>query len=221
MKNIVVNPAASVGPAYCGSLGETIRGKQSALGSVTLSYAQELRALGQALENQGLVKLQLLAKGGDYFVRGLARSPREPRFSFLDRLDAMIAATLGKERVPRTRLGEVLYQFPPERVRQLDREGRERRVNPDQAPNPFRLSQLLRSAGCYVDRKMKSSILGITVQDHWLTVTYRTENGFVEETKEDLDFFYEYWIRMSLGRHDHPRLVSTERRPRRVSVNGR
>jgi hypothetical protein len=133
-------------------------------------------------------------------------------------LEARIAAAFRKERSPRTRLGEVLYQFPPERIWQLDREGRERRVEPDQAPDPFRLSQLLRSAGCYVDRKTKNSISGIKVQDRWLTVSYRTEDGFVEEATEDLDFFYEYWIKMFLGRRDHPRSVSTERRSRLVAM---
>lgn len=202
--DLVVKPTTAVTTAFSRSLNETLRRGKEPDARAALSCAQELRALGQALENQGLVSLNLVVKGGEYFVRGTASSPREPRSYFFDRVGKMIASGFGNARGPLMQSGEVAFQFSPERIRQLDREGRRMRVDCDQAPDPFKLSQLLRSAGCYVDSKRKVSFLGVTIKEQWLTVAYTTSDGVIEHCTEDLNFFYDYWIKMYLRRSDRP-----------------
>jgi hypothetical protein len=166
-----------------------------------LSYADELRALGQALETQDLVSFDLQAQGGDYLVRGWARSPRQPRPDLLGRIGEIVASALrGKSGAP-TRVSEAVYQFPPERIRQLHRDGRSQRVDGNQTPDPYQLSQVLRSAGCYLDNKAGVSLSRIAVEDRWVTLSYVTAAGRVEQSKAGRDFLYDHWVRMYLRRN--------------------
>jgi len=197
-----VRPMTAVKPAYSISLSGTLASGVTAPARGNLSYADELRALGQALENQGLVNFELQAIGGDYLVRGLAHSPQEPRPYLLGRMEERVASALRGKSGPPMQVSEVVYQFPPERIRQLHRDGRKKRADGEQTPDPCRLSQLLRSAGCYLDRKLGISLSGIAVKDRWVTVSYVTAEGRIERTKAALDFFYDYWIKMYLRRRD-------------------
>lgn len=184
-----------------------------------LWYADELRALGQALETQDLVSFDLQAQGGDYLVRGWARSPRQPRLDLLGRIGERVASALRRKRGAPTQVSEVVFHFPPERIRQLHREGRNKRVDGNQTPNPCRLSQVLRSAGCYLDGKLESSLSGIAVKDRWVTVSYVSAAGLIEQTKASLDFFYEYWIRMYSRRRDPAAQASPARRRPLVALH--
>lgn len=197
-----MKPMTTVKPAYSISRSGSHATGVTAPVRGDLSYADELRALGQALEKQGLVSFELQAKGGDYLVRGLAPSTQEARPYLLGGMEEMVASTLWGKSVPPTQLSEVVYQFPPERIRQLHRDGRKKRVYGEQTPDPCRLSQLLRSTGCYLDRKLGISLSGIVVKDRWVTVSYVTAEGRIERTKAALDFFYDYWIKMYLRRRD-------------------
>jgi len=199
-----MKPMTAVKPAYSISLSGDLAIGVTAPARGGLSYADELRALGQALENQGLVNFELHAKGGDYLVRGWAHSPQETKLFLLGRMEEMFASALWGKSGPPTQISEVVYQFPPERIRQLHRDGRKKRVDGEQTPDPCRLSQLLRSTGCYLDRQLGISLSAIAVKDRWVTVSYVTAAGRIERTKAALDFFYDYWIKMYLRRRDLP-----------------
>ena len=199
-----MKPITTVKPACSISLSGSHASGVTAPVRGDLSYADALRALGQALENQGLVSFELQDKGGDYLVRGLVHAPQEARPYLLGRMEEMFASALwGKSGSP-MEVSEVVYQFPPERIWQLHRDGRKKRVDGAQTPDPCRLSQLLRSTGCYLDRKLGISLSGIAVKDRWLTVSYVTATGRIERTKAALDFFYDHWIKMYSRRRDLP-----------------
>jgi hypothetical protein len=191
-----------VKPAFSISRREILPRGLTAPARGNLSYADELRALGQALEPQGLVRLDLQAKGGDYLVRGWARAPRQAKSDILNRIGRSLASVLrGKSGAP-NRVSEIVYQFPPERIRQLHREGRGQRVDGRRTPDPCQLSQILRSAGCYLDNKAGVSLSGIAVEDYWVTLNYVTAAGRVEQSKTGRDFLYDHWVRMYLRRRD-------------------
>ena len=198
-----MKPMIAMKPAYSITLSGS-HASVTAPPRENLSYAEELRALGQALENQGLWSFELQAKDGDYLVRGLAPQPQEAKPYFLACMEAMVASALRRKSVPLTQDKEVVFQFPPERISQLHRDGRKKRVDGKQTPDPYRLSQLLRSTGCYLDRKLGVSLSEIAVKDRWVTVSYVTAAGRIERTKAALDFFYDYWIKMYLRRRDLP-----------------
>jgi len=196
-----MKPMINVKPAYTISLEGGFLRDKSLSASGSLSYARELRALGQALENQGLVSLELQAKEGGYLVRGLAPAPEEPKSYLWSRLEGVFASALWTDGSS-MRMDEVVYQFPPERIQQLEREGGRKRVNSQQTPDPSKLSQLLRTAGCYLDRKQKASFLAISIKDRWVTVSYKTADGRIEQTKAELGFFYDYWVKLYLRRRN-------------------
>jgi hypothetical protein len=197
-----VRPITTLKPAYSISLCESRAIDVTVPARGNRSYADELRALGQALENQDLVSFELQAKGSDYLVRGLASSPQEARPRLLSRIEELVALRLWGKSGPPTQLSEVVYQFPPERIWQLRRNGRKKRVDGARTPDPCRLSQLLRSTGCYLDRQSGICLSAIAIKDRWVTVSYVTAAGRIERTKAALDFFYDYWIKMYLQRRD-------------------
>jgi len=199
-----VRPMTALKPVYSISLSGDLAIDATVPARGGLSYADELRALGQALEKQCLVSFELQAKGGDYLVRGLAHAPQEASLHLLGRMEERVASALWGKGGPRTQVSEVVFQFPPERVWQLHRDGRKKRVNGEQTPDLRRLSQLLRSAGCFLDRKLGISLSRIAVKDRWVTVSYVTAEGRIERTKAALDFFYDHWIKMYLRRRDLP-----------------
>jgi hypothetical protein len=198
-----MKPMIAMKPAYSITLSGS-HASVTAPPRENLSYADELRALGQALENQGLWSFELQANGGDYLVRGWAHSPQETRPYLLGCMEKVVPSALWGKSAPATQVSEVAYQFPPERIRQLHRDGRKKRVDGEQTPDPCRLSQLLRSTGCYLDRQLGISLSTIAVKDRWVTVSYVTAAGRIERTKAALDFFYDHWVKMYLRRRDLP-----------------
>ena len=44
------------------------------------------------------------------------------------------------------------------------------------------------------------AVLGISYQDQWVTVLYKTRDGRVEQEKQDLEYFYDFWVKMYLRR---------------------
>ena len=192
----------TVKPAFSISRREFLPRGAMAPARGNLSYADELRALGQALETQSLASFDLQATGSDYLVRGWVRSARQTRPYLWGRIAETVASVLRRKNGVANLVGEVVYQFPPERIRQLHREGRDQRVNGNRTPDPCRLSQVLRSAGCYLDSKSGVSLSGIAVEDRWLTLSYVTAAGRVEQSRAGRDFLYDHWVRMYLRRRD-------------------
>jgi len=67
-------------------------------------------------------------------------------------------------------------------------------------PDPHSLSHILRSAGAYLDGRKNSSLIGISLQDQWVTIRFETAEGRPEEAKQSLEYFYDYWVKMYLRR---------------------
>jgi len=218
-RSVDVRPMTFVKPAFSISRREILPRGATAPARGNLWYADELRALGQALETQDLVSFDLQAQGGDYLVRGWARSPRQPRRDLLGRIGERVASALRRKSGAPNQVSEVVYQFPPERIRQLHREGRNRRVDGNQTPNPCRLSQVLRSAGCYLDGKSGVSLSRIAVEDRWVTLSCVTAAGRVEQSKTGRDFLYDHWVRMCLRRRDPTTAALPYGRPPLVALH--
>jgi hypothetical protein len=72
-------------------------------------------------------------------------------------------------------------------------------------PDPYSISQILRGAGNYLDNRDETSLVGITIKDRWVTVRYKTAEGRLEQAKQDLEYFYDYWVKMYLRRSNRPK----------------
>jgi hypothetical protein len=67
-------------------------------------------------------------------------------------------------------------------------------------PDPYSLSQILRGAGSYLDNRDVTELVGISLKDKWVTVSYQTAEGGLERAQQDLEYFYDYWVKMYLRR---------------------
>jgi hypothetical protein len=169
------------------------------------SYAKELRALGQALEGRNVTFLDLEIQGGIYVVRGKAVATKEAESSFSSFVRDLIFAvgTKSKEKVA---VPDINLRFTPQQIEDLDRAGQQKRQVASKMPDPYSISQILRGAGSYLDNREQTCLVGISVKDQWVTLRYQTSEGRLEQAKQDLEYFYNYWVKMYLRRGNRPAL---------------
>lgn len=165
----------------------------------TSSYANELRALGQAIEQHNFSSLNVELESGIYVVSGRIKAPKrsQPWFSIFIR-DLICCAISPPE--ARKAAGKIDLRYTPEEIQRLELEGRTRRKKSNRMPNPHSLSQILRTAGFYLDSSARLSLVGITVEYPWVSLRFKTGEGRLEQAKQHFQFFYECWVNMYLRR---------------------
>jgi hypothetical protein len=167
-----------------------------------ISYARELRAVGQALEAQHVFSLDLELKGGLYVVCGKVTAADYAQSSFSGFIQDLISG-VGSVLTggPRRSIYEIDLSYQPEDIEELDSKGRAHRRNDDQTPDPYGLAQKLRGVGSFLDYRPETALTGVSVEDRWVTVRYRTAEGRIEQAKQDVTYFYNYWVKMYLRRN--------------------
>ena len=169
------------------------------------TYARELRAVGQALEAQHVFSLDLELKGGHYVVRGKVTAADYAQSSFSGFIQDFVsgvgsALTGGRRRSDY----EIDLAYHPEDVDKLDAKGRAHRRDGEHNPDPYGLAQKLRGVGSFLDYRPETTLTGLSVEDRWVTVRYRTAEGRIEQAKQDVTYFYNYWVKMYLRRSLRP-----------------
>ncbi|HWP56252.1 MAG TPA: hypothetical protein VNL14_00025 [Candidatus Acidoferrales bacterium] len=170
------------------------------------AYAPALRAIGQSLEALRVSLFDMEARGEEYLVwdktsLALEDEPdsegaraRDPFAHWLRGEKRRQAdehdAGANREAIP--------LRYTLDDIDRLDREGRARRSSPGGAPDAYRLSQLLRAVGGYVNH-VGGRLLGISWRDQWVGVVYEKEG------RRELEIFrpasiYDFWVRMYLMR---------------------
>jgi hypothetical protein len=169
----------------------------------TTSYARDLRAVGQALEARHVFSLDLELEGGLYVVRGKVTASNYAQSSFSAFMQDFISG-VGSALTcsPRQSTYEIDLRYKPEDVKELDLKGRAHRRHEDQTPDPYGLAQKLRSVGSFLDYRPATTLTGVSVEDRWVTVRYRIAEGRIEQAKQDVEYFYNYWVKMYLRRRD-------------------
>ena len=169
-------------------------------------FAKELRALGQAIEKFSFSAFDLQLESGIYVVTGRAVSPLENvRFSFSRFIREVLRGSNPTPAVTST-VNKVDLRFSPEEIEKFDVRGRVKRQDPGKMPDPYSISQILRGAGSYLDNRDVTSLVGITLKEQWVTVSYQTAEGRLEQAKQDLEYFYNYWVKMYMRRSNRKKL---------------
>ncbi|HEY2922638.1 MAG TPA: hypothetical protein VGK77_26970 [Candidatus Binatia bacterium] len=169
-------------------------------------FAKELRALGQAIEKFSFSAFDLQIDSGIYVVTGRASIPLEKvRFSFSRFVRELLQGSNPTPTVT-TAAGQIDLRFSPEEIEKFDVRGRVKRQDPGKMPDPYSVSQILRGAGSYLDNRDATSLVGITLQDRWVTVSYQTAEGRLEQAKQDLEYYYNYWVKMYMRRSNRTKL---------------
>lgn len=135
-------------------------------------YAEELRAIGQALAAQRVVGFELYTVPAGYFVRDL----REETSSFISKKRNWL------RREGHRKIHFVTYGFELRDVEELSKRGRARRSNPGQIPQFRDLSNLLRTIGAYIDNK-NAELVELHKRPISVTLVYRDRSG--REYRED------------------------------------
>jgi hypothetical protein len=144
-------------------------------------YHHELRAIGQALEAEGISTFELKAQVGRFEVSG---APEKP--------DSLVAAlrhwrTNGWRRGPRT----VTYNARDINI--LEKKGQARRAANGRLPDLYNVSSILRTVGSYLDVK-NARLLEIQKRPLTLTLTYQMMGGRPLIEDRTIESFYKTFI---------------------------
>ncbi len=169
-----------------------------------VSYASKLRALGQALEAHKLLSLDLELASGNYVIRGKAKATKAAKSSFTKMVRKLICGAGSKSKNEKD-LREIALSYSPSDLEQMDSEAKAKRAGSTKLPDPFSISQLLRSAGHYLDKRKEMTLVGITIKDQKVTIRYKTAEGRFKQAKQDLEYFYDYWVKKYLRRSNRPK----------------
>ena len=175
-----------------------------------ISYAQPLRAIGQALETLSLQNFELEPRGEDFYVRGtLATTNSE--LSGDGVTPDQLGVIWGKlpdvkpgEQIPQamqsaTALRSIELHYTTKDVDRLEQEGQLKRGDSRRLPDALSLSQVLRCVGAYLNQK-RARLLKLRREGESVSVEYETTLG--SQLKETLMTaeLYDIWVRMYVQR---------------------
>jgi hypothetical protein len=144
----------------------------------TLFYNHDLRAVGQAIEAQGISSFELKAVAGQYVVSG---TPERP---------ATLVQALRRWRSRRRTL-----TYTTQDVRTLERKGRQRRVVSGRLPDFYNVSNILRTIGVYLDVK-NAHFLEIQKRPLTLTLMYHGPGGHPLVEDRTIASFYKIFMEL-------------------------
>jgi hypothetical protein len=174
-------------------------------------YTEELRAVGQALEAQSFVSIEIEAQGSGYWARAELDERKKAGESFGAILKRAFQSLVQSDKQTTSRITELRYSA--EEIQKLVQNGQARRRDTSAVLDPFSLSHILRTAGTYIDGLGQTTLIGITVKDRWIIVHYKNASGQIKELKQDMEFFYCAWIKFYLRRKNRPAPMLTPRTP--------
>ena len=156
-------------------------------------YAEELRAIGQALAAQGVAGFELYSVPAGYFVRDL----REETSSFISKIWNRL------RREGHRNIDFVTYGFELRDVEELSKRGRAQRANPGQIPQFRDPSNILRTIGAYIDDK-NAELVELHNRPISVTLVYRDRSG--REYREDrpISSFQKVFVELTEKRTSYP-----------------
>ncbi len=168
-------------------------------GYVAKNFARQLRALGQAVENCSFSAFDLKLSSRNYLVIGRANPIHNVKFSF-SRFVRELLRGLSNPPSLTSKERQVELRFSPEDVERFDLRGKSHRQDSSKMPDPYSVSQILRGAGAFLDHRSVANLVGISLSGNFVTVSYQTGEGRLEQAQQDLEYFYNYWVKMYLHR---------------------
>ncbi len=146
-----------------------IPGIQFLMTPPTLSYAQSLRVIGQALEALSIDTFELEKRGEEYIVR-VERSKSAGKLSWEESFLKSIAEKIWGSDDSAKEIANPA-RFASSDVDRLEAEGRSKRGKPTAMPDTKNLSLGLRVLGDYLDGK-EARDFAISWSTHLVTVSY-------------------------------------------------
>ncbi len=170
-------------------------------------FARELRALGQALEKFSFSAFDIELRSGNYLVTGRATSAENVKFSILRFVRELLRGSTARPTLSCAE-NRIDLCFSPDEIEKFDLRGKIKREDSNKMPDPYSISQILRGAGSYLDNRDITTLARISLNGNRVTVGYETAAGRMEQAKHDLEYFYDYWVKMYLRRSNRAKLPS-------------
>jgi len=169
---------------------------------------QLLRALGQALENEGLQNFELSPAASGFHIRVTAASMLEP--GVVERAanhDRRVVYKLSNHNNAdeKTRLVAELTKAPAEiqftiqDIEKLEIDGLARRVDAHSMANAASLSQVLRCLGAYLNQK-RARLVKLSRDGETVSLEYETSLGSQIKEAFNANGLYDMWVRMYMQR---------------------
>lgn len=171
-------------------------------------FAHRLRALGQALEKFGFSAFDIELQSGIYLVSGRAGTTENVKLSFLRLLGDLFRRTPSRGTLSDSD-NRIDLRFSADDIERFDVRGRIKRQDGEKMPDPYSISQILRGTGCFLDHREGTRLVGVSLKGKWVTLRYQTAAGRVEQAQQDLDYFYDYWVKMYLRRSNRAKLAAS------------
>ena len=167
------------------------------------THAAILRTLGNVLEAHGCSAYELRVENQDYVIKGKVPPVEKPTPSLLSSVRALFsrpASSTAEEK----QTNEIELRYSHGDIEALEARVRAERKASPEAPDPQSTSQLLRGIGCYLDKRLDSILVSIAVAGRWVTIVSRNRAGHLQKSEQDIEYFYNLWVKMYLQRGDRP-----------------
>ena len=177
--------------------------EEAASAGESFSYARALRTIGVALEKHRFTAFDLRVEDDTYLVKGSIPPSELPKPSLIRSFcDLFSGSSKSSRREVKTDALELRYSI--REIEGMDHDIRaQRRENPE-IPDPHSISQLLRGIGCYIDKRVHSELVSLSIKERWVTIAYRSSDGPLLKIHEDIEYFYNLWVKMYLQRSGRP-----------------
>ena len=168
-------------------------------------YAQVLRTLGIILEQHRFSAFDLRVEKNTCIVKGIAQRTEINRPTVLQHIRGLFGGSAKSSRAD-GRTIKLELSFSMAEIDAMETKVQEQRQAASKIPDPYGLSQILRGVGCYLDTRMGSELIGVTIKDPWVTMAYRTGDGRMERTHQDYEYFHNYSVKMYTHRSSREKL---------------
>lgn len=167
------------------------------------THASALRTLGHVLETRRCSTFELRVENNDYVIKGKIPPVELPKPSLLRSVCGLFskpAASIPEE----NKTNEIELRYSHGDIHALEAQLRSQRKASSEVPDPHSTSQLLRGIDCYLDKHPGSMFVSVAVEDRWLTIVSRNRDGQLQKTHQDIEYFYNFWVKMYLQRSGRP-----------------
>jgi hypothetical protein len=146
-------------------------------------YDQDLRAIGQALEERGITAFELKNQLGRYVVRGSADKP------------SSLTASLRRLLVGGGKEESSTFSYNSQDIERLEREGQKKRARTGRLPDFYSLSNTLRTLGAYLNSK-NAELVELHKRSLTVTLLYQTMDGHPNMEDRTVASFFNVFIEM-------------------------
>ena len=173
--------------------------KETAATAEKFSHARTLRTIGHALESHRVVSCDIAVENDNYTINGRLLPARKRPSGLFGQVRGLF---LRDKHDPRADLitNRILLRYTTADIRAMEAQVRDRRSAAPEIPDPLSMSQLLRVIGGFMDKRLGEELLGLWIDDRWVTITHASCDNRLLKTTHDIEYFYDLWVKMYLRR---------------------